>query len=164
MPWTRLPPLGGVKILRYEIKDIIPPESVKDALEKQMRAERERRAVVAQSEGQRQAKINVSEGDKQQMINVSEGEKLKQINEAEGRAREIELIAEATARGLRKVAEAIHAEGGKEAVNLRVAEQYVAQFGNLAKENNTMIIPSNLADISSVVATAMRTLKSLSKN
>lgn len=120
--------------------------------------------MVAQSEGQRQAKINVSEGDKQQMINVSEGEKLKQINEAEGRAREIELIAEATARGLRKVAEAIHAEGGKEAVNLRVAEPYVAQFGNLAKENNTMIIPSNLAAISSVVATAIKTLKSLSKN
>lgn len=153
----------GVKILRYEIKDIIPPDSVRDALEKQMRAERERRAVVAQSEGERQARINVSEGEKQQMINVSEGEKLKQINEAEGRAREIELIATATAEGIRKVAEAIQSEGGKEAVNLRVAEQYVKEFGNLAKTNNTMIIPSNLADVSSVVATAMKTLSSLPK-
>ncbi|MDP0500939.1 MAG: stomatin-like protein [Verrucomicrobiota bacterium JB022] len=151
----------GVKILRYEIKDIMPPDSVRDALEKQMRAERERRAVVAKSEGERQAKINVSEGNKQEMINVSEGEKIKQINEAEGRAREIELLAAATAEGIRKVAEAINEPGGQEAVNLRVAEQYVREFGNLAKTNNTMIIPANLADISSVVATAMKTIESL---
>jgi len=151
----------GVKILRYEIKDILPPETVRDALEKQMRAERERRAVVAQSEGERQAQINVSEGHKQQMINLSEGEKLKQINEAEGRAKEIELIAIATAEGLRKVAEAINEPGGVDAVNLRVAEQYVQEFGNLAKINNTMIIPANLADISSVVATAMKTLSAI---
>jgi len=137
----------GVKILRYEIKDILPPATVQDALEKQMRAERERRA-----------KINISEGEKQEMINVSEGEKLKQINEAEGRAREIELIAEATAQGLRKVALAINEPGGSDAVNLRVAEQYVREFGKLASENNTMIIPSNLSDISSFVATAMKTI------
>jgi regulator of protease activity HflC (stomatin/prohibitin superfamily) len=154
----------GVKILRYEIKDILPPESVRDALEKQMRAERERRAVVAQSEGERQAKINVSEGEKQHMINLSEGEKLKQINEAEGRAQEIELIASATAAGIRKVAQAIQDEGGVDAVNLRVAEQYIQQFGNLAKANNTMIIPSNLADVGSVVATVMKTVSSISKS
>jgi regulator of protease activity HflC (stomatin/prohibitin superfamily) len=148
----------GVKILRYEIKDIVPPESVRDALEKQMRAERERRAVVAQSEGERQAKINISEGAKQEMINRSEGDKMRQINEAEGRAREIELIATATAEGIRKVAEAISSPGGGEAVNLRVAEAYVSQFGNLAQKNNTMIIPANLADISSVVATALKTV------
>lgn len=148
----------GVKILRYEIKDIMPPETVRDALEKQMRAERQRRAVVAQSEGERQAKINISEGDKQEMINVSEGEKLRQINEAEGRAREIELIAEATANGLRRVAEAIGAPGGADAVNLRVAEQYVHEFGKLAKENNTMILPANLADVGAVVATALKTM------
>ncbi len=148
----------GVKILRYEIKDIVPPESVRDALEKQMRAERERRAVVAQSEGERQAKINISEGEKQEMINRSEGDKMRQINEAEGRSREIELIASATAEGIRKVAEAISMPGGCEAVNLRVAEAYVNQFGNLAQKNNTMIIPANLADISSVVATALKTV------
>ena len=153
----------GVKILRYEIKDILPPETVRDALEKQMRAERERRAVVAESEGARQAKINVSEGEKQQMINVSQGEKERKINEAEGRAREIELIATATAEGLRKVAEAIKEPGGLEAVNLRVAEQYVREFGNLAKENNTMILPANLADVGSVVATAMKTIGAVDK-
>jgi len=151
----------GVKILRYEIKDIMPPETVRDALEKQMRAERERRAVVAQSEGERQAKINISEGDKQEMINVSEGEKLRQINEAEGRAREIELIAEATANGLRRVAEAINAPGGTDAVGLRVAEQYVHEFGKLAKENNTMILPANLADVGAVVATALKTMEAV---
>ena len=148
----------GVKILRYEIKDILPPETVQDALEKQMRAERERRAVVAKSEGERQAQINVSEGERQEMINLSMGEKQKQINEAEGRAREIELIANATAEGLRKVALAINEDGGRDAVNLRVAEQYVKEFGKLAKENNTMIVPSNLTDISAAVGTALKTI------
>ena len=146
----------GLKITRYEIRNIEPPQSVKDALEKQMRAERERRAVVAESEGQRQAKINISIGEKEQAINLSEGEKMKRINEAEGRAREIQLIAEATAEGLRKVAEAISSEGGKEAVSLRVAEQWVKEFGGLARTNNTMIIPSNLADISGTVASLTR--------
>ena len=113
----------GVKVLRYEIADIELPATILDALEKQMRAERERRAVVAQSEGERQSKINVSEGLKQEMINVSEAEKMRQINEAEGKAREIELIAEATARGLERVAAAISTSGGKDAVALRVAER-----------------------------------------
>lgn len=151
----------GVKVLRYEIKDIIPPASVKDALEKQMRAERERRAVVAQSEGERQARINVSEGEKQEVINISEAEKLKQINEAEGKAEEIRLVAEATARGIHAVAQAIKGEGGTEAVNLRIAEQYVREFGKLADENNTLILPANLGDIASMVATVGKTMDRL---
>jgi regulator of protease activity HflC (stomatin/prohibitin superfamily) len=150
----------GVKITRYEIKNIEPPESVKDALEKQMRAEREKRAAIAESEGQRQAMINVAEGDKQEAIKRSEGEKMKRINEAEGRAKEIELIAVATAEGIRKIAESIEAPGGAEAVNLRVAEQYIREFGNLAKKNNTVIIPSNLGDIGSMVASVTSLLKS----
>ena len=150
----------GVKITRYEIKNIEPPESVKDALEKQMRAEREKRAAIAQSEGQRQAMINVAEGDKQEAIKKSEGEKTKRINEAEGRAQEIELIATATAEGIRKIAESIEAPGGGDAVNLRVAEQYIKEFGNLAKKSNTMIIPSNLSDIGSMVASVTSLLKS----
>jgi regulator of protease activity HflC (stomatin/prohibitin superfamily) len=153
----------GVKILRYEIKDIVPPASVKDALEKQMRAERERRAVVAESEGQRQAKINVSEGIKQETINLSEAEKMRQINEAEGKAREIELIAEATASGLRKVAEAIKTPGGMDAMNLRVAEQYVKEFGNLAKTTNTLILPQNLGDVGAFVASVTKTMDVLRK-
>lgn len=153
----------GVKILRYEIKDIVPPATVRDALEKQMRAERERRAVVAESEGEKQAKINVSEGVKQEVINFSEAEKTKQINEAQGKAQEIELIAEATAQGIRKVAEAIEGPGGAEAVNLRVAEQYITEFGKLAKENNTMILPGNLSDVGSMVATITKTLEAVKK-
>lgn len=148
----------GIKVLRYEVKDIMPPASVTDALEKQMRAERERRAVVAKSEGERQAQINVSEGAKQEMINLSEGQKLKQINEAEGKASEIRLIAEATAHGLRTIAAAINEEGGLDAVNLRVAEQYVKEFGQLAKTNNTLIIPSNLGDVGGMVATVMKSM------
>jgi regulator of protease activity HflC (stomatin/prohibitin superfamily) len=150
----------GVKITRYEIKNIEPPKSVTDALEKQMRAEREKRAAIAESEGQRQATINVAEGDKQEAIKKSEGEKMKRINEAEGRAKEIELVANATAEGIKKIAEAIQAQGGKDAVNLRVAEQYIREFGNLAKENNTVIIPSNLSDIGSMVASVTSLLKS----
>ncbi|MCH8544626.1 MAG: paraslipin [Alcanivorax sp.] len=148
----------GVKVMRYEIADIELPATILDALEKQMRAERERRAVVAQSEGERQAKINVSEGQKQETINHSEAEKLKQINEAEGKAREIELIADATARGLERVGAAIQTSGGKEAVSLRVAEQYVREFGKLAQTNNTMILPAELSDIGSAVAALTKTL------
>ncbi|MBR9906613.1 MAG: paraslipin [Gammaproteobacteria bacterium] len=142
----------GIKVLRYEISDIELPMSIKDALEQQMRAERERRAAIAKSEGERQAMINVSEGHKQEVINLSEAEKQKQINEAEGRAREIELIAEATAEGLSKIALVIQQPGGQDAVSLRVAEQYVKEFGNLAKETNTLILPAQLADIGSAVA------------
>ena len=150
----------GVKITRYEIKNITPPKSVTDALEKQMRAEREKRAAIAESEGQRQAMINVAEGDKQEAIKKSEGEKMKRINEAEGRAKEIELVAIATAEGIRKIAEAIQAPGGGEAVNLRVAEQYIKEFGNLAKENNTVIIPSDLGNIAGMVASVTSLIKS----
>jgi regulator of protease activity HflC (stomatin/prohibitin superfamily) len=149
----------GIKVLRYEVKDIVPPESVKDALEKQMRAERERRAVVAKSEGERQAQINVSEGARQEMINLSEAQKLKQINEAEGKAGEIRLIAEATALGLRASASAIQEEGGLDAVNLRVAEQYVKEFGQLAKTTNTLIIPANLGDVGGMVGTIMKSME-----
>lgn len=151
----------GVKVLRYEIADIELPATILDALEKQMRAERERRAVVAQSEGEREAKINVSEGMKQETINLSEADKQRQINEAEGRAREIQLIAEATAEGLRRVAEAINTEGGKDAVGLRVAEQYVREFGKLAKTNNTMILPAELSNIGSAVAAITKTMESV---
>lgn len=150
----------GVKITRYEIKNITPPRSVTDALEKQMRAERGKRAAIAESEGQRQSKINVAEGDKQEAIKKSEGEKMRRINEAEGRAREIELVAIATAEGLRKIAESIQLPGGGDAVNLRVAEQYIKEFGNLARENNTVIIPSNLSDIGSLVAAVTSLVKS----
>lgn len=150
----------GIKITRYEIKNIEPPNSVKDALEKQMRAEREKRAAIAESEGQRQAITNVAEGDKQEAIKKSEGEKMKRINEAEGRSQEIEMIAIATAEGIRKIAESIQSPGGVDAVNLRVAEQYIKEFGNLAKKNNTVIIPSNLSDIGGMVTTVTSLLKS----
>ena len=144
----------GVKVTRYEVKNISPPQSIKDAMEKQMRAEREKRAVIAESEGTKQAKINNAEGDKQEFILKSEGEKMRRINEAAGRASEIEQVAVATANGLRAIANAINEENGLNAVNLRIAEQYLAEFGNLAKVNNTMILPSNLSDIAGIVATA----------
>lgn len=128
-----------------------------------MRAEREKRAAIAESEGQRQAKINVAEGEKQQNIALSEGEKQKRINEAEGRAREIELVAMATAEGVRAIAKAINDPGGKEAVNLRVAEQYIKEFGNLAKENNTVIIPSNLSDVAGMVGAMTSLIKTATK-
>jgi len=148
----------GLKVLRYEVADIILPETIRDALEKQMRAERERRAVVAESEGEREAKINVSEGMKQEMINISEGDMQKQINEAKGRAEEITLIADATASGIERIATAINQPGGSDAVSLRIAEQYVKEFGKLAKENNTLILPAELSDIGSVVAGLTKTL------
>lgn len=149
----------GVKITRYEIKNIHPPQTVRDALEKQMRAEREKRAAIATSEGERQAKINVAEGMRQEAILQSEGEKMKRINEAEGRAREIELVAVATAEGLLKIAHSIEQPGGQDAVNLRVAEQYVKEFGNLAREGNTLIIPSDLSDVGGLVAAATNLIR-----
>ncbi len=142
----------GVKVTRYEVKNIVPPDSIKDAMEKQMKAEREKRAVIAESEGYKEAKVNRAEGEKQEAIKKSEGEKQRRINEAEGRAAEIQKVAEATAEGLRKIAASITTEGGQHAMNLRIAEQYLAEFGKLAKENNTMIIPSNLSDIAGIVA------------
>jgi len=148
----------GIKVLRYEIKDITPPETVMAAMEKQMKAEREKRAAIATSEGDRQSRINRAEGLKTEAIEVSEGEKQKRINEAEGQAKEIELIAHATAEGIKKVAESLSLTGGETAANLRVAEKYIAEFGRLAKENNTMIIPANMGDISAMVATVMSVL------
>jgi regulator of protease activity HflC (stomatin/prohibitin superfamily) len=144
----------GVKVTRYEVKNISPPQSIRDAMEKQMRAEREKRAVIAESEGTKQAKINNAEGDKQELIKKSEGEMQKRINEAAGRASEIEQVAVATANGLRAIALAISEENGLNAVNLRVAEQYLLGFANIAKQNNTLILPANLTDVAGIVATA----------
>lgn len=149
----------GLKITRYEISNINPPQSVKDALEKQMRAERERRAVVARSEGERQAKINMAEGYKQHAIMLSEAKQQQQINEAQGKAQEIALLAQATAEGIRRVAGALQTPGGQEAMNLRIAEQCVNQFGNLAKATNTMILPANLSDLGGTVAALTRVIE-----
>lgn len=153
----------GLKITRHEIKNIVPPPSIKDAMEKQMRAEREKRALIAESEGDKQAKINRAEGDKQEAIAKSEGEKMKRINEAEGRGQEIERVAFATAKGIREIATAINEPGGSSAVNLRIAEQYLGEFGKLAQKNNTMIIPGNLSDVSGMVATISRVFSSMGK-
>ena len=142
----------GIKVARYEVKNISPPQSISDAMEKQMRAEREKRALIAESEGDKQAKINRAEGDKQEMIARSEGEKQKKINEAAGKSAEIEMIARATAIGIREIATSINQEGGMNAVNLRVAEQYLTEFGKLAKINNTMIVPADLTDIAGVIS------------
>ncbi|MGE3499415.1 MAG: SPFH domain-containing protein [Candidatus Binatia bacterium] len=146
----------GVKVLRYEIKNIAPPDDVLAAMEKQMRAEREKRAVILASEGERDAAINNAEGHKQQVIKASEARKLQQINEAEGTAQAILSIARATAQGLREVAEATQVAGGHEAVQLRVAEQYIARFGELAKASTTTILPANVADIGAMIALAMK--------
>ncbi|MEN6474185.1 MAG: stomatin-like protein [Syntrophaceae bacterium] len=149
----------GVKVMRYEVKNIMPPQTIQEAMEKQMKAEREKRALILESEGERQSKINRSEGDKQEFILRSEGEKQRRINEAEGRAQEIRLVAEATATGIGEISKAIGLPGGIQAVNLRIAEAYIAQLGNLAKTNNTMIVPANLTDISGMVAAALTVMK-----
>ena len=154
----------GVKVTRYEVKNIVPPQSIKDAMEKQMRAVREKRANIAESEGDKQAKINRAEGEKQEMIERSEGEKQKRVNEAIGRAEEIERVAAATAKGIREIAAAINEEGGISAVNLRVAEQYINEFGKLAKTNNSIIIPSDLSDLTGMISTAMTVIKDQSKS
>jgi len=149
----------GVKVLRYEIKNITPPQDILAAMEKQMRAEREKRAVVLQSEGERDAAINNAEGQKQQVIKASEANKQQRINEAEGQASAILAVAKATAEGIRSVAQAIEAPGGFEAVQLRVAEQYITQFGHLAKTGNSLVIPSNLSDVGSMIALAMNVIQ-----
>ena len=149
----------GVKVLRYEIKNITPPQSVLHAMEKQMQAERERRAVILQSEGEKQAAINQAEGQKQKVVLESEALKIRQINEAEGQASAIKAIAEANAESIRVVAAAIQDKGGIDAIQLKVAEQLVQQFGNLAKQTNTMILPANFGDMSSMVAAAMSVIK-----
>jgi len=144
----------GVKVLRYEIKNINPPHDVLSAMEKQMRAEREKRAVILTSEGVRDAKVNEAEGEKQRVIKESEANKTLQINEAQGEAEAILAVATATAAGLQRVAQAVTDDGGAEAMQLRIAEQYVGQFGNLAKEGNTFVVPANLADLTSMMALA----------
>ena len=149
----------GVKVLRYEIKNITPPKDVLNAMEKQMRAEREKRAVILTSEGERDAAINQAEGEKQQVIKASEAKKQQQINEAEGAAAAILAIAQATAEGLRKVAETIQVPGGQEAVQLRVAEQYITKFGELAKTTNTLILPATVSDVGSMIALAMSAIR-----
>jgi len=149
----------GVKVLRYEIKNITPPQDILSAMEKQMRAEREKRATVLTSEGVRDAAINKAEGEKQQVIKASEARKQQQINEAEGQGSAILTIANATSEGIRRVAEAIEAPGGYEAVQLRVAEQYITQFGNLAKAGNTLIVPANLTDVASMIGAAMNVIR-----
>ncbi len=146
----------GVKVLRYEIKNITPPADILAAMEKQMRAEREKRAVILTSEGTRDAAINTAEGMKQEVIKQSEARKTQQINEAEGQAAAITSVATATAAGIRSVAEAIKLPGGQEAVQLRVAEQYIGQFGELAKKSNTIVLPANVADVGSMIAMAMK--------
>ncbi len=153
----------GVKVLRYEIKNITPPKEILAAMEKQMRAEREKRAVVLTSEGQRDAAINTAEGEKQQVIKASEAKRQQQINEAEGQASAILSVATATAEGIRQIANAIQDPGGYEALQLRVAEQYIAQFGKLAQEGNTLIVPASVSDVSSMIATAMTVIRRVDK-
>ena len=150
----------GVKVLRYEIKNINPPHDVLSAMEKQMRAEREKRAVILQSEGERDAKINQAEGEKRRVVLESEAAMQDQINRANGEAEAIRTVAEATADGLKKVAEALQDEGGSKAMQLRIAEDYIEQFGKLAKASNTLIIPSNLSDLSSIIAGATKVFES----
>jgi regulator of protease activity HflC (stomatin/prohibitin superfamily) len=154
----------GVKVLRYEIKNITPPHDVLAAMEKQMRAEREKRAVILTSEGQRDAAINEAEGDKQQVIKASEARKQQQINEAEGEASAILAVASATAEGIRQVAEAIKQPGGVEATQLRIAEHYVTQFGQLAQKSTTMIVPASVSDVAGMVAMASKLFKETGKD
>ena len=153
----------GIKVLRYEVKDIEVSPDIMNAMEKQMTAERDKRAAIAQSEGERQSKINLAEGEKEQSILTSEGQKQELINNAEGLAAEIKLKADATAEAITKVAKALNQEGGEQAANLEVAKQYVSEFGNLAKENNTLIIPSDINNLSSMVATAMSVIEKTKK-
>jgi regulator of protease activity HflC (stomatin/prohibitin superfamily) len=148
----------GVKVLRYEVKNLTPPESILRAMQQQITAEREKRALIAKSEGEKQQEINLAEGEKQAAILKSEGDKQSAINRAQGEATALRVVAEATAAAVNAVAEAIGKEGGQQAANLKIAEEYIAALGNLAKTNNTMIVPTNLADVASVVASAMTVL------
>jgi regulator of protease activity HflC (stomatin/prohibitin superfamily) len=148
----------GIKVLRYEIKSLTPPESILRAMQAQITAEREKRALIAKSEGQRQEEINIADGEKQAAVLKSEGERTAAINKAQGEATALTTVAEATASAVRQVAAALSAEGGMQAANLKVAEQYVNAFGQLAKTNNTIIVPANAADVSGMLATAMTVL------
>jgi regulator of protease activity HflC (stomatin/prohibitin superfamily) len=149
----------GVKVLRYEIKNINPPAGVVDAMEKQMRAEREKRAVILASEGERDSAINQAEGEKQRVIKASEANRQQQINEAQGEAEAILAVARATAEGLQQIAEALRQPGGDGAMRLRIAEQYIQQFGALAKEGNTFVVPANLSDLAGMLTLASTVLR-----
>jgi len=148
----------GVKVLRYEVKNLTPPEVILRAMQAQITAEREKRALIAKSEGEKQQEINLAEGEKQAAILTSEGQKQSAINKAQGEATALRVVADATAAAVNVVAEAIGKEGGLQAANLKVAELYIGALGNLAKTNNTMIVPTNLSDVASVVASAMTVL------
>lgn len=150
----------GVKVLRYEIKDIQPPESILRAMEKQITAEREKRAAIARSEGEQQSQINIATGDRESAVRRSEGERQANINRAQGEAESIRLVAEATAGAIRNIAAAITQDGGAEAVNLKVAERYIEAFGEIAQTGNTLIIPSNMSDMAGLVASAMKVVDS----
>ncbi len=149
----------GVKVLRYEIRNINPPTDVLNAMEKQMRAEREKRAVILSSEGERDAKINEAEGEKQRVIKESEAVRTQQINEAQGEAEAILAVATASAEGITRIGQSVSGDGGMDAMRLRVAEQYIAQFGQLAKEGNTLVVPANLSDLTSMLALASTIVK-----
>ncbi|MDE1184077.1 SPFH domain-containing protein [Paraburkholderia sp.] len=145
----------GVKVLRYEIKDLTPPKEILHAMQAQITAEREKRALIAASEGRRQEQINIASGGREAAIQKSEGERQAAINQAQGQASAILAVAEANSQAIQKIAAAIQSAGGMEAVNLKVAEQYVSAFGNLAKQGTTLIVPGNLADMSTMIASAL---------
>jgi regulator of protease activity HflC (stomatin/prohibitin superfamily) len=154
----------GVKVLRYEIKDLTPPKEILHAMQAQITAEREKRALIAASEGRKQEQINIATGEREASIAKSEGEKQASINRAQGQAAAILSIAEASAEAIRKTAAAIREPGGSDAVSLKVAEQYVAAFGQLARTNNSIIVPANLGDISGLIASALQVMKSQGKS